>query len=149
LGRSPVRAQQAVELVSEGAREAVFARLEQRGLLVRHRTRRLGVFPATRWEVPGEVVRYRLRTALERVLVGGEPPDVRLACLVSLLHAVRAEHRVVDGPARSVRARAAEIAADELIGGAVRGAVTAVRTAVLLHRPLSGADAQSRPRSIP
>jgi hypothetical protein len=149
LGRAPLRARHAVEQLTGRVREPVFDRLVERGLLAPQRRRRWGVFPGTAWAVPGAPDRDRLRAGVERVLLGGRPPDVRLACLISLLHAVRAEQRVVGGPERSVRARAAEVAGAELLGTAGRGSVAVIRSAVLLHRPFTtGADAQSRPPSF-
>ncbi|WP_214406384.1 GOLPH3/VPS74 family protein [Pseudonocardia lacus] len=149
LGRAPLRARRAVDQLAGRIRGPVFERLEQRGLLVPRRARRWGVLPATVWDVVGERERERLRAGVERVLLHDQPPDVRLTCLVSLLHSVRAEHRVVDGPVRRIRARAAAIAGDELLGTAGRGSVAAIRGAVLLNHPYTtGADAQSRPPSF-
>jgi hypothetical protein len=144
LGRAPMLALRAVEQLSARVRDPLFDRLAQRGLAHRVRHRRLGVFPAYRWEVPGEQWRERLCAGLARILVHGQPPDVRLACLIALLHAARAEHRVVEGPAREIRARAAEVVTDGLGGAAGRGSVEAIRSAIVLGRPhVTGADAQS------
>ena len=60
---------------------------------------------------------------------GGEP-DERTACLVSLVHAVKAEHKLVDGPRRKLLARAAEVTRGEWAGAAVRRAVQAVQVSV-------------------
>jgi hypothetical protein len=149
LGRTPLPARRAVDQLAGRLRGPVVERLAARGLVVPYRVRRWGVLPATAWEVPGVRERDRLRAAVERVLLHDQPPDVRLGCLVSLLHAMRAEHRVVDGPVRRVRARAAAVAGDDLLGAAGRGSVAAVRGAVLGRHPHgTGDDAQSRPPSF-
>jgi hypothetical protein len=65
------------------------------------------------------------------VLTGKTEPDERQAALVSLLYAVKAEHKVVDGPRRELRARAREIAEGEWAGSAVSQAVRAVQATVM------------------
>jgi hypothetical protein len=149
LGREPVSARSAAEHLARRVREPVLERLAERGLAYRVHQRRLGLPPAQRWEVPGEGVRGWLCAGLERTLLHEQPPDVRLACLIALLHAARADHRVVDGPPRRVRARAAEVVAAGLGGAAERGAVAAIWSAVVLNRPHDPtADAASRPGSF-
>ncbi|MCO1657495.1 GOLPH3/VPS74 family protein [Pseudonocardia humida] len=149
LGRTPLRARDAVERLAGRVRGPVFERLTERGLLAPRRGRRWGLFPTAAWDVLGGRERERLLAGVERVLLHDQPSDVRLSCLISLLHAVRAEHRVVEGPVRRVRARAAEIAGDELLGTTGRGQVAAIRSAVLPSHPRStGADAQWRPPSF-
>ncbi len=64
------------------------------------------------------------------VLRDGAQPDQHLALLISLVHAVKAEHKVVDGPRRQLRTRAAEVAEGEWAGQAVRKAVQAVQSSV-------------------
>jgi len=64
------------------------------------------------------------------VLTGTGEPDERTAALVSLLYAVKAEHKVVDGTRRELRARAKQIAEGEWAGSAVSQAVQAVRATI-------------------
>ena len=131
LGPGPVRAQRAVEKLARGTREPVLERLERLerlGVLRRERSSLFGIFPRTSWTVvDGSAA--TLRGAVASVLVTGTKRDGHLALLISLLHAVRAEHKVVDGPRRQVRERAAEIAAGDWAGVAVRRAVQAVQAA--------------------
>lgn len=133
LGRltgDPVRAQRAVERLSKKTRGAVLDRLVERGVLRKEESRRLGIFPSTAYPVADKEPGAALRAQLKRVLLEGADPDQRLACLVSLLHAVKAEHRVVDGPRRELRKRAAEVAEGEWAGAAVRKAVQSVQMSV-------------------
>lgn len=132
LGVERLRAVRAVERLSRQAREPVLRRLQARGLVRRIHGRRLGLFPATRWEVLDFATHRVLRERVAVVLLHGGPPDVRLACLISLLYAVRAERRVVDAPSRLVSVRAAEIARGERIGSAVRNAVDGTRNVVVM-----------------
>jgi hypothetical protein len=73
------------------------------------------------------------------VLRDGAQPDEHLALLISLAHAVKAEHKIVDGPRRQLRARAAEVAAGEWAGQAVRKAVQAVQSSVAAAVAVSAA----------
>jgi hypothetical protein len=59
--------------------------------------------------------------------------------LISLVHAVKAEHKVVDGPRRQLRARAAEVADGEWAGRAVHKAVEAVQASVAAAVAVSAA----------
>lgn len=71
--------------------------------------------------------REELRCRVAAVLLDGGQPDQHVACLISLLHAVKAEHRVVDGPRRQLRPRAEEVTRGDWAGPAVRKAVQAVQ----------------------
>jgi len=69
--------------------------------------------------------------------VQGTTPDVRTAALVSLLHALKAEHKVVDPKEHrmtkhALRARAAEIAEGSWGSEAVRKAVEEMMAAVMV-----------------
>jgi hypothetical protein len=90
----------------------------------------LGIVPRTTW--PGADSRHKqeLRARLQDVLVAGASPDSRTAALVSLLAAVNAAHKVVDGDKKAVRARAKDIAAGDWAGAAVKKAIDAVNETV-------------------
>ena len=62
-------------------------------------------------------------------LAAGATPDGRTAALVSLLVAVKAVPKVVDGEKKAVRARAKDIAAGDWAGAAVKKAINAVNAA--------------------
>ena len=61
--------------------------------------------------------------------MAGATPDGRTAALVSLLVAVKAVPKVVDGDKKAVGARARDIAAGDWAGAAVKKAVNAVNAA--------------------
>ena len=137
----PVRAQRAVERLARGTRTPVLERLAERGLVRHERNRLLGILPISTW-TPGDVAK-ELRGRVTAVLLDGGQPDQHLAMLISLVHAVKAEHKVVDGPRRQLRARAAEVADGEWAGQAVRKAVQAVQASVLTAIAVSTAAASS------
>lgn len=125
----PLRAQKAVERLARGTRTPVLERLAEQGLVRREQSRLLGVLPVTTW-LPGGAAK-ELRGRVAAVLLDGTQPDQHIALLISLVHAVKAEHKIVDGPRRQLRARAAEVTEGEWAGEAVRKAVQAVQTSVL------------------
>lgn len=143
LAGSTLRAQKAVERLARRTRTPVLERLVERGLVRRERSRLLGILPVTTWPTadarPGEELRGRVAA----VLRDGVRPDQHVALLISLLHAVKAEHKVVDGARRQLRARAAEVAAGDWAGVAVRKAVQAVQTGVVAAVTASAAAADS------
>jgi hypothetical protein len=106
----------------------------------------LGLIPTTTWRFTKPEPRARLQSAVASVLTGKGEPDERVAALVSLLYAVKAEHKVVDGPRRELRARAKEIAEGEWAGSAVSQAVRAVQatvTAAIVASTAAGSAASS------
>jgi hypothetical protein len=137
----PLRAQRAVERLARGTRTPVLERLAEQGHVRRGSSRLLGFLPITTW-TPGDAAK-ELRGRVAAVLVDGAQPDQHLAMLISLVHAVKAEHKVVDGPRRQLRARAAEVADGEWAGQAVRKAVQAVQASVLTAIAVSTAAASS------
>jgi hypothetical protein len=143
LGSGPLRAQKAVERLSRKNREPVLERLAARGLVRRKRSKVLGLFPVTSWPAVDRGPRKELRGRVAAVLVDRKPPDQHTALLISLLHAVKAEHKVVDGPRREVRARAKEVAAGHWAGTAVRKAVEAVQAGMAAAVAVSAAGAAS------
>lgn len=137
----PLRAQKAVERLARGTRTPVLERLAEEGLVRREQSRLLGLFPITTW-TPGPAA-AELRGCVAAVLRDGSRPDRHLALLISLVHAVKAEHKVVEGQRRQLRARAAEVAEGEWAGQAVRKAVQAVHASVMAAVAASSAAASS------
>jgi hypothetical protein len=137
----PLRAQRAVERLARGTRTPVLERLAEQGHVRRGSSRLLGLLPVTTW-TPGDAAK-ELRGRVAAVLLDGARPDQHLAMLISLVHAVKAEHKVVDGPRRQLRARAAEVADGEWAGQAVRKAVQAVQTSVMAAVVASSVAASS------
>jgi hypothetical protein len=142
-GRNPLRAQKAVERLARKTREPVLQRLVERGLLRRDRGRLLGIIPVTTWPAgdAGPVTELRARVAA--VLRDRAAPDQHLALMIPLLHAVKAEHKLVEGPRRQLRARAEEVAQGDWAGPAVRKAVQAVQTSVAVAVAASASAAGS------
>jgi Golgi phosphoprotein 3 (GPP34) len=128
----PMRAQKAVERLARGTRTPLLERQVERGLLRRETSRLLGLLPVTTWPAADPGPSRELRERVAGVLRDGVQPDQRLALLISLLHAVKAEHKIVEGNRRELRARAAEVASGDWAGEAVRKAVQAVQTSVLV-----------------
>jgi hypothetical protein len=139
----PLRAQKAVERLARGTRATVLARLVERGLVRHERTRLLGFIPVNTWPAADRGIAKELRGRVAAVLLDGAQPDPHIALLISLVHAVKAEHKVVDGPRRQLRARAAEVAEGEWAGEAVRKAVQAVQASVMAAVTASTAAASS------
>jgi Golgi phosphoprotein 3 GPP34 len=137
----PLRAQKAVERLARGTRTPVLERLAEQGLVRKERSRLLGVLPITTWS-PGDAAK-ELRGRVAAVLRDGAQPDQHIALLISLVHAVKAEHKIVDAPRRQLRARAAELAEGEWAGHAVRKAVQAVQSSVAAAVALSAAASSS------
>jgi hypothetical protein len=137
----PLRAQKAVERLARGTRTPVLERLAEQGLVRRERSRLLGILPLTTWS-PGDAAK-ELRGRVAGVLRDGVRPDQHLALLISLVYAVKAEHKIVDGPRRKLRARAAEVAEGEWAGQAVRKAVQAVQATVAAAAGSAGAGSSS------
>lgn len=138
LAGRPMRAQRAVERLARKQRDPVLERLAACGLVEQRAERRLGVFPATSWPAVDKEPAASLRAAIAGVLRDGDEPDERLACLISLVHAVKAEHKIVDGSRRQLRARAAEVTRGEWAGAAVRSAVQSVQISVAVAISAAG-----------
>jgi hypothetical protein len=130
LGTKERRAASAVERLSSTMRAATFDQLVSAGIVVGEPGRILGLFPTTTWRFTKPEVRSELQAGVAGVLTGKGEPDERQAALVSLLYAVKAEHKLVDGPRRELRARAKEIADGEWAGSAVSQAVRAVQATI-------------------
>ena len=131
LAGKPVRAQNAVERLAKRTRLPVLERLVERGLIRCEKSSLLGLFPVTTWPPVDPRPRAELHDRIAAVLCGGAGPDRHTALLISLLHAVRAEHKIVEGPRRALRARAEEVAAGDWAGPAVRKTVQAVYASVM------------------
>lgn len=131
LGTKERRAAAAVERLSSKLRPATFARLVAAGTLEEEKGRVLGVIPTTTWRFTDPAPRTALQRGVAAVLTGKAEPDERQAGLVSLLYAVKAEHKVVDGPRKELRARAKKVADGEWAGSAVSQAVQAVQATIM------------------
>jgi hypothetical protein len=123
----------AVKRCAKGVRERLLDGLADQGVIRRERTRVLGLFPRTRSSTTSTSIEDDARSRLRSVLVDGVGPDRRTAALVSLLHAVKAEHKVLPGDDRkALRRRAEEISQGEWAGAEVRSAIKSIETEMLL-----------------
>lgn len=130
----PVRAQRVVERLARRVREPVLDSLAARAILAKESGRFLGLIPTTTWRTVDPEPRRAVQAAVGAALlspVGSPQPDRRVAGLISLLHAVKAEHKIVDGPRHQLRERAQEIADGDLTGTAVRKAIQAVQASIM------------------
>jgi hypothetical protein len=107
------------------------------------RPRLLGVLPVTTWPAADPGPGKELRGRVAAVLRDGAQADQHLALLISLVHAVKAEHKIVEGARRQLRARAAEVAEGDWAGQAVCKAVQAVQTSVATAVAVSAAVSDS------
>jgi hypothetical protein len=128
VGR-PAKPEQLIAKVRKRLRATLLERLTTAGALRRSTRKVLGIPWRTTWPAGDSSHKRELRARLQDVLVAGATPDGRTAALVSLLVAVKAAPKVVDGDKKAVRARAKDIAAGDWAGAAVKKAINAVNEA--------------------
>jgi hypothetical protein len=129
-------------------RGELYDRLTAAGILRAEQGRILGLFPTHRWPSASADHETAVRRALTSALVHGLTPDPRDAALVSLLHALRATHKVVDPKEHGLRRRDLDRRAKELAEGgwaskAVRQAIDEMTAAVTVAVAAGGAVAGS------
>jgi hypothetical protein len=132
--------------VRKGLRERLYERLAARGVLSAEKGRVLGIFPTTVWRAVDSAHEAEVRRALVEVLITGRSPTPREASLVALLAAVDAVPKVLAGtgvPNRALKARAEQVAADDVGGEAARRAIEAVQASMVAAVAASGAAAAS------
>jgi len=131
-GRNP---KAVVEPLGKNLRTVLYARLVAEGVLRAKENKVLGIFPVHRWPAARAEHEEHLRTQLTQVLVQQTTPDSRTAALVSLLHSLKSEQRVVDpkehGLTRKELQRRAEALTGDWASEAVREAIEAVMAAVI------------------
>ncbi|MGW4214924.1 GOLPH3/VPS74 family protein [Lentzea sp. NPDC004789] len=126
----PMKPQRAVERLRKRLRDNVIAQLEGRGVVRVEPRKVLGIFPAKSYVITDEARFAEVRQAVGEVALGYRTPDARTGSLITLLHAVKAVHKVFDGDRREMTRRAREIAAGSWAGEAVRRAVEAIQAGV-------------------
>ncbi|MBP2367281.1 GOLPH3/VPS74 family protein [Pseudonocardia parietis] len=119
------RAKRGVTRLVPGLRGAVLTALVHDGHVEREPG---GFLRFARWW-PDTALRDILLAGVAAALRDGVATDARIAGLVSLLHAVRAEHRVLEGRRRELRDRARVVADGDWAGPAVTAAVREVQAA--------------------
>jgi hypothetical protein len=132
LGRidKPMKPQKAVERLRKKVRDNVVAQLEGRGVVRVEPRKVLGIFPAKSYLITDETRFGEVRKTVGEVALGHRGADARTGSLITLLHAVKAVHKVFDGDKREMNKRAKEIAAGNWAGDAVRRAVEAIQAGV-------------------
>lgn len=125
--------QNALGKIRKNLRPVVLDRLAAQGVVRRHETRLLWIFPVTRWPVIDSAHEREILDQLRAALLNGATPDSRTAALVGLLSAVDAAHKVIVAEDRkAVRKRAREIRESQWATDAVGKAVEAVESAVMV-----------------
>ena len=137
----PAKPDRLIAKLRKGLRSRLLERLGEAGAVRRTTRKLLGILPRTTWPAAASRHKQELRARLQDVLVAGASPDSRTAALVSLLSAVNAAPKVVDGHKKAVRARAKDIAAGDWAGAAVKKAIDAVNEAVAAIIIISAAGA--------
>lgn len=133
VAEKPRSAQDLVGRLGKGTRERLLDRLVARGLVERRDGKVLGLFPHTTWPARDARHEESVRALLQGALVHGLTPDARTSALIALLAAIDHAHKVVDRgdlPARTVKARAREVADGAWAAQAVKDAVMAAQAAV-------------------
>jgi hypothetical protein len=128
----PAKPEQLIAKLRKRLRATLLDRLTAVGALRRSTRKVMGIVPRTTWPAVDPSHKRGLRARLQDVLVAGVTPDGRTAVLVSLLVAVNATHKVVDGDKKAVRARAKDIAAGDWAGAAVKKAIDAVNASLAI-----------------
>jgi hypothetical protein len=139
----PMKPRQAVERLRTHVRDNVMAQLEGRGVLSVEKTKMLGIFPTKSYVIQDVQAVSEIRDAVGNVALGNREPDARTGALISLLYAVKAVHKVFDGDKREMNARAAEIAAGNWAGDAVKKAMEAVQGALMVASTVAATSVSS------
>ncbi|SMD21383.1 GOLPH3/VPS74 family protein [Lentzea albidocapillata] len=139
----PMKPQRAVERLRKKVRDNVAAQLEGRGVVRVEPRKVLGIFPAKSYVITDETVAGGVRKAVGEVAFGYRGADARTGSLITLLHAVKAVHKVFDGDKRDMTKRAKEIAAGNWAGDAVRRAVEAIQAGVVAATAAAAAASQA------
>jgi len=127
----------AITALGKGLRRALYGRLVESGVLRSEKGKILGIFPTRTWPAKDAKHEAEVRRLITQALVQGTTPDVRTAALVSLLHALKCVHKVVDPKQhgmtkRDLQARAAQIAEGNWGSAAVREAVDQMMAAIMV-----------------
>ncbi|MFS8100902.1 GPP34 family phosphoprotein [Lentzea alba] len=139
----PMKPQKAVERLRKKVRDNVIAQLEARGVVRVAPRKVLGIFPAKSYLIENEKRAGEVRKSVGEVVLGYRGADARTGALVTLLHAVKAVHKVVEGDKRDMTKRAKDIAAGNWAGEAVRRAVEAIQAGVAAASAAAAAAASS------
>jgi len=134
-GRQGKKPKAVVEALGKNLRTTLYRRLVGEGVLRAEEKKVLGMFPVHRWPTARAEHEEQVRAELTQVLVQRTTPDSRTAALVALLHALKAEQRVVDPEEhgltrKELQTRAKEISTGDWASEAVRQAIDAMQAAL-------------------
>ena len=122
--------------LSKNLRRTLYGRLADGGVIRARHDKILGVFPARRWPTQDASHEVEVRRLVTQALAQQTTPDEQTAALISLVHALKYEHKIVDPrlyglSRRQLRARADEIAKGDWASAAVRKAIDEMIAAVV------------------
>ena len=134
--------------LGKGLRAELYERLAGSGILRAEEGKVLGLFPTTKWPTSSADHEAAVRRAITAALVQGTTPEARDGALISLLHALRSTHKVVDPKAHDLKRkdldrRAKEVAEGGWASKAVREAIDAMMAAVMVSVTAGAAAAGS------
>jgi hypothetical protein len=135
LARVGHRPSAVIRPLGRDLRRTLYERLAAAGAVRAERARVLGVFPVRRWPAQDAGHAAQVRRLVTEALVQQAAPDPESAALVTLVHALKCEHKIVDPrltglSKRQLRARAEEIAQSNWTSPALRQMIDAATAAV-------------------
>jgi hypothetical protein len=135
LARVGHRPSAVIRPLGRDLRRTLYERLAAAGAVRAERARVLGVFPVRRWPAQDAGHAAQVRRLVTEALVQQAAPDPESAALVTLVHALKCEHKIVDPrltglSRRQLRARAEEIAQSNWTSPALRQMIDAATAAV-------------------
>jgi hypothetical protein len=131
-GKKPVST---VAALGKGQRDALYEGLVARGVLRSERTKILGIFPRDTWPADDATHENEVRERIVSALRAGSTDDPRTGALISLLHSLRAVHKVFEPDAIGMPKKAMTKAAEQISAGdwaskAVRQAIDSANAAL-------------------
>ena len=122
--------------LGKGLRDRLHARLADRGLLREASGMILGIFPTRNWPANDTAHENAVRALLVHALRVGATDDLRVAALISLLHALKTVEKAVDPltvrvTEKELKANAKHIAEGNWASEAVRTAIDEMMAAVV------------------
>jgi hypothetical protein len=124
-------------------RVRLYERLTRGGVLRAEGGRVLGIFPAHRWPAADAAHETSVRSELATALRNGATTDERTGALVSLLHALKVAHKVMEPSSvglskKELDAIAERIAEGDWAARAVRKAIDSRNAAIIAATSSSG-----------
>ena len=125
-----------VKALGKNLRPALYDRLVAEAVVRAEESKVLGIFPVRRWPAERAQHEEQVHTQLTQILVHRTTPDSRTAALISLLHALNSEHRIVDPKEhgltrKELQSRAMEVSTGDWASEAVRQAIQAMMAAII------------------